>query len=773
MGGEGKLTPGRGLTKSTGSLKGRTLMALEDEAGNRRVVSIKDGRVTAFDQGQAQDLGRIRGLETQGIKSKGAVLEREVAPLREELEKLETERRTLTATKSREAAATRRIENIENRQAELREALQDSYRTDEGRLLSENDLRGRVFVDRNGKQWKITQATTKEIEANTGVRYYKNALASTVLNYLQLRRAERAFDFLESYKRSPEFQEVATKMNGRNVPAGWRPTELPQFHGYAFEPHTAEVLDWYAKRLRSGEPSVYRQIGNFLRTAIFFNPLIHTPNIGVHWIVEKGLTGFGPQNWGRILRTGSRAIDAVIHQNQDFLDALDAGAPLQSARLDSGATTDLLIERMGRELAANPTAAQRVASALGYANPVKLVRAIYRFSGKATWVSNDIAVLQATYQHMEQTGSSFKEAVTDVSKHIPDYRLPTRIFNSPALAKLMSSPELTMFGAYHYGALRSYGEMAKGLISEDMPPAERMKSLDRLAMLGLVTFVAYPALDQLAKLMTGDKTAQFRRAGASTFVYNLVQLAKGEKSPTQVLEAVATPAVHTKALLQLALNRDFFTGRHIVDWNAPAATIAKQLARYGGQNLAPVNQGMQVADRRRTLGQQVAGLAGIKTNVPSPAEALARKFAAESAGTGADQDTLERAYLRKQYENDLRDRKITLQDLGRALTTGTLTKQDAKTIIQRAVHTPLQNDFKGLPIEQALRVWQKADGQEQQSLRPLLVAKVERLNADKYNPAQLEDLIGKIRTALATSASTKPANWQRSDIPTEPPGSHP
>jgi hypothetical protein len=764
--GEAELSAGRGLSKSSASLKSRTMMALEDEAGSRRVVSIKAGKVTAFNDGQPENLGRIRGLETQGVKSKGEVLARQLEPMRQELEKLETERRTLTATKSREAAASRRIENIEDRAAELREGLQDAYRTDKGHLLSEDDLRGRVFVDRNGKQWKITQATTKEIEANTDVRYHKNALASTVLNYLSLRKAERAHDFLESYKQSPEFQEVAAEIKGHSVPAGWRPTELPQFHGYAFEPHTAEVLDWYAKRMRAEGPNVYRQIGNFLRTAIFFNPLIHTPNIGVHWIVEKGLTGVGPQNWGRILRTGSRAIDAVIHQNNDFLSALDEGAPLQSARLDSGATTKLLLERMGRELEGNPTAAQQVAKALGYVNPAKLVRAVYNFSSKVTWVSNDVAMLQATYEHMERTGSSFKEAIADVSKHIPDYRLPTRIFNSTALAKLMSSPDLTMFGAYHYGALRSYGEMAKGLLSEDMPQAERMKSLDRLAMLGLFTFVAYPALDQLAKYLTGDKSAQFRRAGASTFIYNLAQLAKGEKSPTQVLESVATPAVHTKALLQLAANRDFFTGRNIVDWNADSKTIGKQLARYAGQNLAPVNTGMQVTEGRRTLGQQVAGLAGIKTNVPTPAEALARKFAAESAGTAApDQDTLERSYLRKQYENDLRDRKITPRDLARVLVAGRITDQDAKTILQRAALTPLQNEFKSLPIEKALRVWEKADGRERQTLKALLVAKVERLNLDRYNPADLNDLIGRLRKALTGSLPMGPPNSTTGRIP--------
>jgi hypothetical protein len=755
--GEGELGSGRGLSKSSSSLKRRTMMVLEDETGNRRVVSIKDGKVTAWDDGKPEDLGRIRGLEVQGVKSKGAVLDRELAPLRDELAKLETERRTLTATKGREAVSARRLENIDIRAAEIREALQDAYRTNEGKLLSEDDLRGKVFVDKNGKEWRIGQATTREIEANTNVRYYKNALASSLMNYLSLRRAERSYDFLEAYKNSPDFRQAAAKVSGGRVPAGWRTTDLPQFHGYAFDPHTAEVLDWYSKRLQAEGPGIYQKIGNFLRTSIFFNPLIHTPNIGVHWIAEKGLTGVGPQNWGRILRTGSRAIDAVIHQNADFLDALDHGAPLQSARFGNADATRLLVERMGRELEANPTAAGRVAKALGYVGPGKLIRAVYDFSGKVTWISNDIAMLQAAYEHMDRTGASFKEAISDVSKHIPDYRLPTRIFNSPTLAKLMSNPNLTMFGAYHYGALRSYGEMLKGMISENVPPGEQLKSLDRLAMLGLFTFVAYPALDQLAKGLTGDKTAQFRRAGASTFIYNLVQLAKGDKSPAEVLQSVATPAVHTKAAIELAANRDAFSGRHIVDWNADRKTIAKQLMRFAGQNIAPVNVGSQVAEGKRTLGQQVAGLFGIRTKVPTPAEALARKYAAEAAGSSApDPDTVERSYLRRQMEDALRQKKLGATDIAKARASGAITAQDEKTIVQRAARTPLQNAFRTLTAEQALRVWAKAGPEEQDQVRPMLANKLNRLST--VPAARREEVRQQIMDALhsPTRASTVP-----------------
>jgi len=749
LGGEGNIGGGGGLSKSASATKGRVMMALEDEDGERRVVAIKKGQVTAFDNGNAENLGRIRGLETQGLKTKGELLAREIEPMQGELDKLEAERRTLTATKSREAASQRRIANIDDRAAELREAITDAHRTDEGQLLSENDLRDRVFVDKNGKQWKITQATTKEIEANTGQKYYKNALASSVMSFLNIRKAERAFDFLETYKNSPDFKDVAAKFSDGATPAGWRTTDLPQFRGYAFEPHTAEVLDWYSKRMHAEGPNLYRQVGDFLRTAIFFNPLIHTPNIGVHWLVEKGLTGVGPQNWGRILRTGSRAIDAVIHQNQDFLDALDEGAPLQTPRLERDAATKLLIDRMGRELETNPTAAQKVAKALGYANPAKLVRAIYKFSGKATWVTNDVAMLQATYEHMERSGQSFKDAVTDVSKHIPDYRLPTRIFDSPGLAKLMSNPDLTMFGAYHYGALRSYGEMAKGLISDDVPQAERLKSLDRLAMLGLVTFVAYPQLDKLAKLLTGDKTAEFRRAGASTFIWNLAQLARGNRTPTEVLESVVTPAAHTKAAVELALNRNLYSGRKIYDTSAPAGDVAKQVGRYAAQAVAPVGQASRISEGRQSIPQFAAGLAGIRTKVKTPAERLASTLAMDRSPLGpGNEDQRQANELARSYEQKIRDGEMRTQELGKAVNRGELTEEQAVKILRNSQTPPLVRDFKQLPIDEALKVWNKASTSERKILRQVLENKASNLNLDNYTPARRQELFGRIRTAL-------------------------
>src|SRR5207302_2527148 len=115
------------------------------------------------------------------------------------------------------------------------------------------------------KRWKITQATTKEIEANTDLAYWHNGLASALVSNLQVTKALRGAEFIEAFKSSPEFEEIAQKQGTGNPPAGWRTTQLPQLRDYSFEPHVAEVLDWYADRLRGNDPSIWDKVGQFLR----------------------------------------------------------------------------------------------------------------------------------------------------------------------------------------------------------------------------------------------------------------------------------------------------------------------------------------------------------------------------------------------------------------------------------------------------------------------------------------------------------------------------
>src|SRR5206468_1484458 len=119
------------------------------------------------------------------------------------------------------------------------------------------------------------------------------------------------------------------------------------------------------------------------------------------------------------------------------------------------------------------------------------------------------AFLQAAYEKTAR-GMDLKTALRETAKHIPDYRMPTRILDSAALRKVLSNRNLVMFMHYHYGALKSYGETLKSIGNIDWTPdhenakgedanragrtpdQEKLHGMDILAMLGLITLVVYP-----------------------------------------------------------------------------------------------------------------------------------------------------------------------------------------------------------------------------------------------------------------------------------------
>jgi hypothetical protein len=613
----------------------------------------------------------------------------------------------------------------------------------------------KAWKDKNGELHTITQATTKEIEANTRVRYYQNAAASVAVNYLAMDKARRAYDFLENFKNSPEFAAGSHSINTPGtIPKGWKATQLPQFRGYFFEPHIAEVLDAYAAKA-AHDPSVLEKVGNFLRASIFFNPLIHIPNLLNHWAVEKGVSGFAnPLNYPRITRAGIKAINAVIHQNKDFLEALDHGAPLQSQQFETKQFADLFFLRMQDELGdPDSSKAKELATALGM-SPVNLVKAIYKLSGQATWYTNDIAFLQSTYEKQER-GMSLKDALTDTGKHIPDYRLMTRIFDNPKLAKLMSNRNLTMFGAYHYGALKSYGQMAKSLTGFNWTDAgtknekgeptnaagrtegeEKLHGLDTLAMVALVTFVVYPLLDKLWRMFTGNDKAQMRRAGASTLIYNLAMLAKGEKTPEEVAESIATPAVQTKALAEMVLNRDLRTGQRLYDPHAPAKKLAGQVGRQLVRSVAPVSQGMDIAEGRTDVKRLMYSMIGVSFPLHG-AEKIAAQITAErlSSLPPRDEDEIAHAIQRSRALHDHWSGDNT--KLHALLQGKEFTAKEKAKIRKDALLPPIVYAVRGMEYADAVRVYQAADAHQRYQLRPLIAKKLARLLKEGKKPAAI------------------------------------
>jgi hypothetical protein len=351
---QGSQSTGRGnvLKKSAAASKQRSMLAIESPGGKaREVVSVGRGRVTAWHDNVPQDIGALRS----GLTKPEEILDDRMGALEREEKNLKNEQRVLGATPSRAASSSRRLQNIANRLQQIdadRAAIEHEH-------TAEN-LPNKLWRDKDGRLWTFKQATTKEIEAHTPIEYFKNAAASTVTNWLELRKAERAADYIEKVKSDPDFANFGIKpRTPAQIPDGWKSTQLPQFAGYYFEPHVAEVFDHYAKQLQQGKPGVLQQVGDFLTTSIFLNPIAHIPNLTANWLVERGVSVANPLIWGRDFKAGVKAFNAVAHQNQDFLEALDAGAPLQSQKSAVRQFSDLLIKKLQDE-AQEPSVAEKL-----------------------------------------------------------------------------------------------------------------------------------------------------------------------------------------------------------------------------------------------------------------------------------------------------------------------------------------------------------------------------------------------------------------------------
>jgi hypothetical protein len=596
MQGSNNSNMGSQLSKSSKSFKHRTMWALEDENGKRKVASISDGNVVGWENKKSSFMGGMK------LKTNEDLLDKELKPINDKISKLEQEHKTLTATKGRESASKKRLFNIEadlvnlyGRENDIREKY-NPY-----------ELNNKKFVDNNGKQWTIKQATTNEIENNTNLKYHKNILLNEVLHYNEMAKIKRVTDFINNFKESLEFSQIAIKSGEGNVPNGWKATRLQQFMGYYFNPKVAETLDYYARKIQGGSDSfeLYSAVNSFLRTSIFFNPMIHVPNLAWHALVRRGTVAWlNPMAYQRMIKAGLRAANAVIHQNEDYAQAMQKGANLMYYNTGKS-LAEMLRGKMLENLQKDPSALKGYAEATGRSVEA-IIKSPYTFSGKITWGFNDFVTLQAMFEEMGK-GKSMEHAIGEVSKHIPDYWIPSHIMGSKAVADVMSNPALTMFGAYHYGALKSYGEMVGDLVKRDNTIKDKAEALDKMAMLGLSIFVIYPLLNKLGQQITGDKNFEFRPAGALTFPYNVYKTVTHKETPLNLVKSIATPSIGVQ--LGYAIGKE-------LSQKQTFAQTGKDIMTEAGKSFAPLKAVTQATGTSDGLKKLEYNLIGVTEHNP-------------------------------------------------------------------------------------------------------------------------------------------------------------
>lgn len=501
----------------------------------------------------------------------------------------------------------------------------------------------------DGRLYTYKLATTAEIEAATGTRYYKNALVNTVDNVLRLRRVKRNMDLLDQLKPQLEGKTLWQPLTKQAVPPGWQEVHLPQMRGYA-DPRIAHVLNDFRGSLESPDGLAHglAAINRFVTGSLFFTPIPHAANVLNHWIVGRGFDWVTPAGYRSLLENGARAIRAVATQNDAYVRMLREGSGLLYGDTAQQNFYKLMIEKMGREMTRDPQTFKAVMKELGttdfWRTPGDFIRQWYRTSSKALWAVNDMFMLQRQFELM-QRGMGAREAIREAEKDIPNYRIPPEVMGSRAAAEFLRNPNFMLFGRYRYGQFRAVSELVKDLVKNARPGA-RKEAIGKALVMAVMMAVAYPLARAAVQRVTGNRKADVQRFGPFSPIESMLEWGEGERDQVAALSSLIVPSPWIRMGEELLTNKDVF-GRDVVNPQSTALGKAVQGGEAAASQFAPLQLGLtaakpgglaQVAGRQvgiripppgqekgRAIGKRIERRAAVRRERNDPVEQFIRK----------------------------------------------------------------------------------------------------------------------------------------------------
>ncbi len=413
----------------------------------------------------------------------------------------------------------------------------------------------------------IKEARQNEIERHTPYEYEKDTQGVLYQRLAELRDFIRANDFINDLKNSDWMKEHAVKIEqGKDIPEGYkRPAHLdrvPQFDGYAFREDVANIIEDFA---RVYEPNFLTGMSGALIKNMMLNPLPHMANEAWHLYNARGLTGWvTPPGIYRFAKSGMPALKSVITQDAAFRETLREGGSLLSARVRNNAFMEGLFDKANKEFSKTPEF-KELAQSMGM-KPVELYNAISKKSNIAMWTIRDAMYMQLVNEEMMFRGLSRKEAIKEVERHMPSYRIPTKVMNSRLVSQVLQDPRVTVFSRYHYGLVNSLKETASDLaaLKEGRAGMRKfLKGADTAAAIAVAAAALYPLQDMIAQALTGNEDAIQRRAGPYHIFHALYDIAQHEKDPMAFIASIFTFNPALLGLAQLAFNRKLYNGQPV------------------------------------------------------------------------------------------------------------------------------------------------------------------------------------------------------------------
>ena len=499
---------------------------------------------------------------------------------------------------------------------------------------------GDTHVGSNGRTYTVKPATTLEIESiDPEAKYIKEPFVNTEQEILDLRRVKRNIEYMNTVVPDLVDRDLAVRKEWRYKDAdgkwqvahsnqevldGWKQVDgIPELKGVYFHPRIAAMFKDYVNA--SPDEPAWRMLQNANRLmvgAMFWNPVKHDLNIANMWTIGRGWDWVTPKGWGSLLRNGTRAIQSVLMQDDDYTRALREGLPLQFSRAANADFYKMMIRKAGMEIAENPTGWDKIAKTMGFKGTKDLVEAYYREAQKAMWKAGDMMLMQRWFELMDNQGMSMEQARVQAGKEIADYRIPTEAFGHRAVSNFLNNKLVTVFNNYHYNIFKAYASMVHDAAGKGGTEAQK-QAAGRLFVMGVMAFVAAPIANKALQAATGNKNAKVQGAGLSVLPDRLIDLSKGQTEAADVLGSYITMAPAADTMLEWTHGRGKdWTGKDIIEPAASPLGKAAEAAEYGAGKISPVQTLEQATkDPFGTIASQV------DISLPTPKKMSGEEYA--------------------------------------------------------------------------------------------------------------------------------------------------
>jgi hypothetical protein len=416
---------------------------------------------------------------------------------------------------------------------------------EDGKPIAETGFYPGIEITGEDGAWKLQNAWSSEIEAQTSTRYYKNALAVTIDNILKQRAARRAIEAIETLRNTDEWRAYTMGRDGQpGIGHNGGPPLDPEtgvryvspraepFKNDHMDPRLANVIDdFFAPQLYHPFVETLQKVNDLAISSLFWTPVPHALNAGAWWFTERGWANFTPSGMGSLFRNSAKALYQLRTMGNDYQLMLKSGSSLVRGGLDNPQFYRDLLEQTGTAIEKVPgfwNELGRIAAV-----PTKdLVEAWYRGTKHVLWTASDFFALQRTYELMDLRGLSMQGAIEEMERTMPNYRIHSNMGMDYLPGKAGEFLEgagraahtaftrslITEFGRYNQNILRAFTNMAKDLVHPASSMAERVDAMGKFMAMGTLSLVVYPALSAAWHKLTGNDEQMFPNPGPGKIV---------------------------------------------------------------------------------------------------------------------------------------------------------------------------------------------------------------------------------------------------------------